>query len=163
MDFLAKVIKQSNKVLVFVSVIALLVMVMVSVINITGRKLFNVPLTATMELVEFLAVIFVALGLAFTQATKSNIIMTILTEHFKPRVQRILGIITLILCVLMVMALVWAGTVFAWGKYTDAEISPILSLPTAVFRFIWVFGCIFLFLALTQDFIEIIRIKKGTK
>ncbi len=75
--------------------------------NVFMRKLFNSPITGTLEITEALLVLAVLLPMAYTQMRRGHIRVTLLTQHLSPTLRRWLQVLALLV-----------GFVFAaWATY----------------------------------------------
>lgn len=57
--------------------------------NSLSRKLFNVPITGTLEITEAFMVVAILMPMAYTQMRRGHIRVTLVTKNFSPRWQRI--------------------------------------------------------------------------
>jgi TRAP-type C4-dicarboxylate transport system permease small subunit len=153
MDFL-RFLERMNRVLVPIGMGAILIMMIVVSLNVIGRAFFRAPVFGTVEIVELAGVIFVSFILAYTQLQGENIIVNIVVEKSPPRLHAIINSFTQFLSLVIVAALVWTGFVRALEMVRVREITAIFRITQAPFRFVWVFGCITLFLVLIAQFIE---------
>lgn len=78
-------------------------------LNSLSRKVFNAPITGTLEITEATMVIAILMPMAYTQMRGGHIRVTLLTKHLSPRWQRHLYTFTLAV-----------GFVFcAWATYAS--------------------------------------------
>jgi len=149
--------KEVNRLLCVVGGLGLLVMMTIAVVNIAGREFFGFAVMATIEVVELSCVILASLALAYTHARRGNIIINILVDRLPERTRAIFDSVTLSLSALIVIALCWTGALYALGSASEGEVTPIIIAPMAPFRFVWVAGCAFLFVAVLAHVIEVAR------
>ena len=147
-------LERMNRVLVPIGMGAILIMMIVVSLNVIGRAFFRAPVFGTVEIVELAGVIFVSFILAYTQLQGENIIVNIVVEKLPPRLHAIINSFTQFLSLVIVAALVWTGFVRALEMVRVREITAIFRITQAPFRFVWVFGCITLFVVLMAQFIE---------
>ena len=143
-----------NRVLVPIGMGAILTMMTVVSLNVIGRAFFRFPVFGTVEIVELAGVIFVSFILAYTQLQGENIIVTVLVDRLPPRLKAILNSFTQFLSLVIIAALGWTGFVRALEMARVKEITAIFRITQVPFRFVWVFGCVTLFLVLMAQFIE---------
>lgn len=84
-------------------------MLMVSV-DVFLRNIFNSPIPGVYELVGFLFVSAVGLGLPFAQAQKENISINIVTKYFPIKVQKVLVTIAYFIAIISVAILFWESS-----------------------------------------------------
>jgi TRAP-type C4-dicarboxylate transport system permease small subunit len=147
-------LERMNRVLVPIGMGAILIMMTIVSLNVIGRAFFSAPVFGTVEIVELAGVIFVSFILAYTQLQGENIIVTVLVDKLPPRLKAIINSFTQFLNLVIVAALVWTGSVRALEMLRVREITAIFRITQGPFRFVWVFGCITLFLVLMAQFIE---------
>jgi TRAP-type C4-dicarboxylate transport system permease small subunit len=147
-------LERMNRVLVPIGMGALLIMMTIVSLNVIGRAFFRAPVFGTVEIVELTGVILVSFILAYTQLQGENIIVTFLVDKFPPRLKAIIDSFTKFLNLVIIAALIWTGSVRAVEMVRVREITAIFRITQSPFRFVWVFGCITLFLVLIAQFIE---------
>jgi TRAP-type C4-dicarboxylate transport system permease small subunit len=152
----SRFLKRMNQVLVPVGMVAILVMMVVVSLNVIGR-FFGLPVFGTTEVVELAGVIMVSFILAYTQFDKQNVAATALIDKLSPRLQAIANSLTQLLTLVIVALLGWTGFVRAEEMLEAGEITAIFRIPQAPFRFVWVFGCLALFVVLIGQFAESIH------
>jgi TRAP-type C4-dicarboxylate transport system permease small subunit len=152
-SFLA-ILKRINLGFAIISACALLAIMAVTVVNVTGRKLLDFPLLAGLELVELCGAVFVSFALAYTQVKRSHITMTILIDRLGKRMRAFSDISALVVNLAIVTILAWAGTLLVQEMAFKKEHTDILVWPVAPFRAVWVAGLIFLFVALFIHLLE---------
>ncbi len=64
--------------------------------NILMRKLFNEPVTGTLEITEGALVLIIFLGLAYTQRRRGHIRVTLLTRYFPQSLRDLLYVLVLL-------------------------------------------------------------------
>jgi TRAP-type transport system small permease protein len=105
---------------------ALLIGLMVlTVVNILGRWLFDTPLPGAVELTEIGMVAIVFMGLAYAQVRGDHIRVDLLYEQLGPRGRRVLGLFAALVSFATVAVLTWrlwayAGQLAASGRTTSA-------------------------------------------
>ena len=147
-------LERMNRVLVPIGMGAILIMMTVVSLNVIGRAFFRAPVFGTVEIVELAGVIFVSFILGYTQLQGENIIVNFLVDKLPPTLKAIISSFTQFLSLVIVAALGWTGLVRALEMARVREITAIFRITQVPFRFVWVFGCITLFLVLMAQFIE---------
>ena len=134
------------------------VMMVLVVINVIGRYLFNTPVTGTLEITESLLVIIILMALALTQFHDGHIRVTILTRRMPPPLAYAAGIFALILGAAFFAWCSYASWNFAYQSYTvnEAEWGSI-TFPLYPIKFIVFFGIVLLAIQFVLDaIIEIV-------
>lgn len=147
-------IERVNRVVTPIGLAALVVMMMVVVVNVVGRALFQAPLYGAVELVQITGVFLVAFIAGYTQFKKQNVAVGIVVDRFRPRVQSIFDSFTLLLSLGAVALLIWASFVTAVEMVQANEITAVFQAPKYPYRIVWVIGLIVLGITLLVDFIE---------
>jgi TRAP-type C4-dicarboxylate transport system permease small subunit len=131
---------------------ATFVMMVLVVVNVTGRYLFNAPVTGTLEITESLLVIIILMALALTQFHDGHIRVTILTRRMPPALGRLAAIFALILGAAFFAWCSYASWKFAYQSYTvnEAEWGSI-TFPLYPIKFIVFFGIILLAIQFVLD------------
>lgn len=89
--------------------------------NALMRKLFNEPVTGTLEITEGALVFIIFLGLAFTQRRRGHIRVTLLTRHFPQSVRHLLYILVLLIGSGLTAWYAWAAYTYALRSYNINE------------------------------------------
>lgn len=97
-------------VLLFIAGIFVMVSMFMVSIDVFLRAVFNSPLPGVYELVGFLFVAAVALGLPYAQAEKDNISINIVTKYFPEKVQKLMAIVAYSLAIITVAVLFWENS-----------------------------------------------------
>lgn len=117
-------IERVERVLLSLSIItgfATLLIILIVVIDVTGRFLFNAPFHSGVEVSELLLVILVFLGLAAAQQQRQNYAIELLTQHFPPWLQQAFELIGYVACLLIVVFLAWPSTRQAVASFERGE------------------------------------------
>lgn len=142
-----------NKILMIIGGIAVLALMALATINIILRIL-NMPYKGTYELVSFLGAIVIALALGFTQKSKSNIIVDILTDKFPKGLQVFIDKIADNVIMFFFGLVAWQTYTYGMKIYDSNEVSETLKI--AFYPFVFVVAIGFAFLSLTA-FIDLLR------
>ena len=77
--------------------------------DVLSRDLFNHPIPGAVELSEYLLSIFILLGLAYAQQAKAHVGVSLFTSRLSREFQRVLTIITTLICLSICAVLAWQG------------------------------------------------------
>jgi TRAP-type C4-dicarboxylate transport system permease small subunit len=99
-----------SRVMAAVAALTLGVMMMVTVIDVTGRYFFLSPLTGAFELIGILLVVAGAFGMGYCQLYDGNIRINVIFDRFPPLGRAILNIVAYIICIAAVGMICWQGS-----------------------------------------------------
>jgi TRAP-type C4-dicarboxylate transport system permease small subunit len=121
----------------YISTFVLVIMLLQVVANVFARKLFNAPITGTMELVEFSMVITIFWAFAWTATEERHIKVDLVMDHFPKRFQKYSDIFFLILALITYAIITWR--MFIESAATVA-ITSTIHIPKAPFHWIMSIG-----------------------
>lgn len=119
--------------------------------DVISRSFFNKPVAGTLELSEYLLVVFVLLGAAYTQQVKGHVGVDFLTSRFSPQSRSFCQVLTTLASLFIVTVLVWQG--FLEGLH-ERTVSDMWRIPQSPFRLLVAAGGLLLWLELFIDFLE---------
>ena len=116
--------------------------------NVVGRKVFNFPLTGTIELVQILFALTVGLALANCAVKGGHITIDFVADYFPEQIQKIARFITVTITIVTVTVSGWmlvgyADTLRETGRYTG-------SLKIAYYPFVYLIAIGFFIYALVE-------------
>ena len=135
-------------------VVSLMGMMLLMVVDVCLRRIFSRPITGSFELVQFIMIILVYLGLAYTAIRKAHISVELIVARFSERIQVLIESITLFLSLGLFVLITWRNIIRAEQLRLEQQTSPLLSIPTFPFYYILAFGCGVLSLVLLIQLIE---------
>ncbi|MBN2034295.1 MAG: TRAP transporter small permease [Deltaproteobacteria bacterium] len=141
-----------------ISSISLVFMMLVVVVHVVGRNLFNAPLYGGVEIISLSGVVLISFALGYTQLQKGHIAVEVLVTRLPESLRIPLAVFALVASLITGALLIWGAIDYFWdaiikrGSYTL-----VLHLPSAPFRFVWVLGCAALWGYFLYDFIQILR------
>jgi len=118
----------------------LALMVLLITLDVILRYFFNRPIKGSYELIEFMMVTLVFLGLAYTQTQKGHISITLLTAKLSQAQQAVIQSATYLLCLFTFIAVTWRSIIAAEALRTGGTTSDILLIPSYPFMWVVVFG-----------------------
>jgi len=129
------IIRQVSRGLGVVSRGAALIMVLFITTGVVGRYVFNKPILGDIEVVEWLMLIIVGAGLAFTQAEDGHISMDILVGRWPARRQAAVDIVHYTIATAILVFVGWR--LFSAGamSFQGGEGSEILAIPVFPFKY----------------------------
>lgn len=162
-DAIERRLKALNKILIIIGAGFLLMEAALTILNITGRYMFNAPLKPTYEVTSLLMIIVLSLCWPYTANEKGHVRVDVLEVFFPSPMKRVLDIllpiIGLVTFTMVVWGLVKTGIQFQkMGSSTD-----LLGIPFWPFALLLAFGAL---LALVVIFFQLIhtrnRVTKGS-
>ena len=109
--------------------ITVFVLVLLAVINVLGRWLFNLPLTGYIDWIEQAMILFAFLGLAYCQREGSHIRMDILVRTMRGRALWVSEFASTLLILMVSLMLVYGSSLHAWRAYNIGDSSINIDLP----------------------------------
>jgi len=134
----------------------LMVMVLLVVVDIILRRLFNSPLPWSLEVVEVMLVVVVFFSVAYCGARRAHVSIDVLISRFPPKARAIVDTFTYILGIVLFGVMAWGGAASAMGKWDTHHITGILPIPIYPFAFVVAFGSLLLALVLLAQLLNLI-------
>lgn len=159
-----KILLWIDRVVVFISVVALVAMMLLTTVSVIGRYLFAMPIPDDLVMSEFLMVFVVFLPLGAVQASREHVFVTIFTEWMSNRskvVMETIGVLVGLGIFGIIACAVFTDFLQAWsvGAYVDGP----LELPEYPARFVAFFGlALFALRLLVDGVISVIGLITGT-
>jgi len=131
--------------------IVFFMMIMIT-IDVTGRYLFNSPISGTLELTEFLMVFVVFFSMAYVQLNQRHIRVELLTQRLPKRVGDGFAIVTLLIAAVFFGLLAWQSWLSAWSAFEYREASEgLIQIPIYPPKFVIPFGSAIMVVQLLRD------------
>lgn len=137
-----------------VGTIILLFMVLLLGFNVILRYLINRPIKGSVEMEEFLLVILVFFGVAYTAIKKQHIRVDLLISRLPESFQPVISSVTSALSVGLCVVVTWQTAVYAQTRWASSAESIILHLPLFPFILATALGCALLGLAMLVEFLR---------
>ena len=132
-----------------IGVFFLFVMMMVTVVDVTGRFLFNLPVTGSIEITGYLLLLTVFLGVPYASARGQHIRIDFISAKFKGRRALILESITLLVEITIFAVLVWQSIRYSVLMHTMHRVTAVLLLAESPFVLMVSFGSLVAGMVLT--------------
>jgi TRAP-type C4-dicarboxylate transport system permease small subunit len=116
--------------------------------DVIGRGFFRKPIPGSFELSEYMLVIFILLGAAYTQQVKGHVGVDFITSKLSPRLRAVCEIVTTVLSLFIIAIVIWQG--FLEG-IRERTVSDMLRIPQYPFRLLVAIGGFLLWLELLID------------
>ena len=141
-------IQKANRLIAGIGACVLIPLMILTTIDVVGRDFFNAPVPGTVELSQYLLVIFILMGLAYTQQVKGHVPVSVLTSRIPLRGQLTLKVISSLLGLFIFSLLAWQGWEIAMEERT---VSDLLRIPQFPFRVLVAVAAFLTFLELLID------------
>ncbi len=142
-----------NKILMILGGISVLALMTLATGNVVLRIL-HLPFRGTYEIVSFLGACVTAFALGYTQKTKSNIVVDILSEKFPPALGRFLDKICNLAITIFFAVVSWQVYVYAGKLAESREVSETLKVIYHPFVYCVAVGFIVLSFTGFVDFLK---------
>jgi tripartite ATP-independent transporter DctM subunit len=153
-DSLENLIKPIIQLVNRVGTVILLLMVLLLGVNVVLRYIVRKPIKGSVELEEFLLVILVFFGVAYTALKKRHIKVDLVLKRLPESTQSIITSITSVVSLGLCVVMTWQIVVYAQIKWSSSAESVILNLPVFPFILVAAFGSALLGLAML---VEVLR------
>jgi TRAP-type C4-dicarboxylate transport system permease small subunit len=140
-----------------IGMIALATMMFVTALDVLGRKLLNMPILGSYEMIELLMAICIGLGLAHCGIMRGHINIDIITMHLSKRANAILGIFTGFIAFVIIGIASWQACVYIVNKINTKAVTTVLYIPIYPFVAIVALGLIMYFIVLIVHWLEFIQ------
>ncbi|MBM4277650.1 MAG: TRAP transporter small permease [Deltaproteobacteria bacterium] len=132
----------------------LLVMMFLTIVDVTGRKFFAAPITGSYELTEFLLALLVFCSIGYTQIQKGHIVTDALVSRFSPRTQAWIDSVVYAISLGVACLLTWQLAAQAKRLWSGQNVTGVLHLPIHPFVIAAAFGSLLFCLVLLVDFLN---------
>ncbi len=143
-----------SRILVAIGIIFLLLLTFIMVAGVVLRYFFNRPIPGVLEIIEYMMVSILTLGLAYTAVAKRNIIIDILITHLPSSVRNGFIAAASVVSLAFFALVTWASVLYVQEQYDVMAVSSILHIPRWPFASVVAFGCILLTLVLVGDVVK---------
>ena len=138
-DFLNKGLSPLNLVIRNIAGTVIIIMMLLTVADITGRRLFNSPIIGVYELSEFMLVIVVFFSLACCEFLKGHVTIELVVSRLGQRTQQVIDII--MYCFFLVTFCVLTWRLYLYGlDEVGGYLSKCLNVPVFPFIFLAAVG-----------------------
>jgi TRAP-type C4-dicarboxylate transport system permease small subunit len=160
MEFLDKISRGLNKILVCMAGMFLTGMILLTCLNIFLRFTW-MPVKGAFELMGFFGAIVVAFSLGYTQIKRGHIAVDILVNRFSEKTRRILSAINYSICMIFFAVAAWQIAKMATNLLKTGEVTETLRIIFYPFTYGVALGCFVLALVLLIDFLKLFVEEKG--
>ena len=159
MEFLEKLNRILNQLLVWIAGTFLLAMVVMICANVFLRRIWT-PLLGTFELMGYFGALITAFALGYTQIKGGHISVDILVLRFSPKAQRILNGLNNLFCMIFFALVTWQISSYAATLWRTGEVTETLKIIYYPFTYGVALGCAVFSLVFLTNFLKSIISKK---
>jgi len=114
----------------------ILSLVFLAVMNVAGRKFFNLPVSGYIDWVEQAMAFFAFLGIAYCQRSGGHIGMDIVIGTLRGRILWLAEWVSVVFMFLLTLILIYGSALHAWRAYSIGDSSFDIELPTWPSKFV---------------------------
>ncbi|MDP2917208.1 MAG: TRAP transporter small permease subunit, partial [Dehalococcoidia bacterium] len=163
-QYLSKGVSGASKGINYFGIVILAAMMLLTAVDVIGRYVFNRPLTGSLELTEFMMVILVAFGLAYTGLQKGHIDVDIVITRLPPKTQAVINAITNTLSLGLFALITWRSVLYGESLRVGKFVSSSLFIPIYPFAYLVALGSLLLCLVFLINLLEhLAKIISGTR
>ena len=137
---LEKAIGQICRYIGYIGMAVLMGMMLLTVIDITLRRVFNSPLPYSFELTENFLVVVAFCSIAFTTSVGRHISINVLVEKSPPWARKYTERVTDLICVAVFFLVAWRSTLRAIHMIDIGQVTGVLEMPYYPFFFVVALG-----------------------
>ena len=149
-----KTIKLINQFLLYIAMIALATMMLLTVSDVFMRFTFSRPITGTPEIIEYMMVFVVFLGLGWCALQGRHILVELVVSRFSKKVQITVDIITYLAGLLLCLVMSWQTFLECLLQKRLGYTSQFLKVPTFPFYIVIAVGFAIFFIVITTLLFE---------
>lgn len=127
------VIRNATRLLTVIGGAALAAMMFLTALDVIMRYVFNQPVSAIPELVEYLMVGCVSFGLAYCEQKKQHVSVDMFMLLLPKRAQSFFNFITNLIATLFILLVTWQSIIYIKKMYLSNLASPVLYMPVYPF------------------------------
>lgn len=160
-NLLKKIVFQIGHKSIYAVEVAMMLMVFLVAVDVTLRRVFNSPLSFSLELMGFGLVIVVWTSILYSTAQERHISVDVLVARFPEKVRGFFTKAFDLVSALILLLIGWQGFVYAIKERAQHHESPMLDVPLYPFVFIVALGALLAGIMVLINFIDSVR--KGKK
>jgi tripartite ATP-independent transporter DctM subunit len=134
--------------------VVLALMMLLITVDVVLRYFLNRPIKGSYELVEFMLVLLVYLGLAYTQTKKGHVSVTLFTAKLPLGQVSVIRSATYLLCLAIFGIISWRCVLQAETLRASETASGVLFIPNFPFMWVVALGSVLLFVIFLIDFLD---------
>ncbi|MBW1999769.1 MAG: TRAP transporter small permease [Deltaproteobacteria bacterium] len=119
-----------------VGAIILTIMMLMVFTDVFLRYIFNRPLEGSIELIEIMMALTIALGMAYTGMKRGHIAVELVVSRFSPRIQALLDLFHFLVATILFLLMGWKTAQQALVVGKRHVTTSVLAIP--IYPFVWV-------------------------
>jgi TRAP-type C4-dicarboxylate transport system permease small subunit len=155
-ESLYKGIKPVSTVVNSIGMVAMTVMMVFVAVDVTLRKVANMPILGSIEITQFMLAICASFGLAQCAVNKGHVVIDLFISKLSRRTRGLLGIVTGILGVGVGVLMTWQLLNYIFIIKKSNDVTGVLYIPIWPFVALVTFGFALLCVVLIIHFLEFI-------
>lgn len=152
-----------NAVLNYLGIIIMLFVMMITVIDITGRYFFNSPLPGTIEITELSLVLIVYLTLGYAEHFHEHVVIDTIYNVMPMVLKRISYIIASVISFITAFLLSYQLYVYAGKMASGGYKTGVLGIPYSPVIYVASFGAVCYAFAVLSNLVEFIKKERNEK
>jgi len=153
-DLIERISHPPSRVINYAGFGFLLTLMLLVVVHVAGRYLFNLPIPGAVELIQFLMSFVVFWGFGYCAVQRGNVSVDLFVTWLPRRAQGIIDALVCLLSIGIVSLIAWQGAVQAKSLWHSGHVSGVLHIPYFPFLIVLVIGCAVFDLVLVANFFE---------
>jgi TRAP-type C4-dicarboxylate transport system permease small subunit len=127
--------------LTYISILAVLLIIALTVIDVVGRKFFNSPLAGTVGMVQLLMVVVIYLVVGYTTIKNGHVVVDVITGKLPKKGQNYLIFVCTLICFAFAALMTWRTAVLVGSYAAMNSYDKTTLLPLAPFVALVSIGC----------------------
>jgi TRAP-type C4-dicarboxylate transport system permease small subunit len=152
--FLEKTVFPVSRFMLFIGQFTLAIMVLLTVVDVFLRYVFNRPILGSYELTEFMMAVLVFSTIGYTMAVKGHVVVDLVFTKLPQRTRDILECITSLIAFILFAIVAWRNAVQASTAWGRNDVTAELFIPISPFILFVAIGIAVLSLVLFTQFIQ---------
>jgi len=124
-----KIVKKASKAMENIAAIILFLTAMLVIINVISRRVINMPVVGTHDLVLFFTTVLISLSIAYCAVGGGHIFISVFIERFPKKVQKVIDKIIGSISAIFLFLVTWHMVVYANAMRINGEVSLTISWP----------------------------------
>jgi len=143
------------------AIFATVLIVVVSVIDVIGSKVFGIPLFGSIDIIQIAQWLAMTCAASITLYKKMHIRVDFVVDMLPKRLQAIVDGIVYVLCFCFFVVIVWNLFKHGYSFQAGGEQSSTARIPLHPFVYLGALGCMLVALAYLQQFMNLVWPKRG--